>query len=75
MDELHFLTSIRLLSTKILLSDPQRPPELNICLANLLHPSLLCDRPALNYHDDLSHLAVPPLHICLSVSLHAKKYV
>lgn len=68
-----FLNLIRLLSTKILLSDPQRPSELNICLANLLHTSHLCDRPALNYHPDPSQLTVPPLHICLSIHLCARE--
>ncbi len=68
-----FLNLILLLSTKILLSDLQRPSELNICLANLLHPSLLGDRPALNYHADPSQPAAPPLHISLPLRLYARE--
>lgn len=68
-----FLNLIRLLSAKILLSDLQRPSELNICLANLLHPSLLSDRSALNYHANPSQLTVPPLHISLSLRLYARE--
>lgn len=68
-----FFNLIFLLSTKILLSDRQRPSELNICLANLLHPSLLCDIPALNYHADPSHLSAPPFNICRAVYLYARE--
>lgn len=70
-----FLNLIRLLSSKIPLSDPQRPSELNICLANLLHPSLLRDRLALNYHADPSQLAPssPPLFVCLSVYMPERR--
>ena len=65
-----FLNLIRLLSTKILLSDPQRPSEPNICLANLLHPSLLHDRPALNYPANPSQLAVSPSHLSVCQSIY-----
>lgn len=48
---------------KILQSDQQRSSELNICLANLLHPSFLSDT-VLNHHSLLSLLSISVISVC-----------
>lgn len=71
-----FLHLTRLLSSQILLSDLRSPPEPNICLVNLLHPSLLCDRAALVITVLLHHCLLPLLstsYLSVCDSLHTRE--
>lgn len=53
-----FVNLICLLSNKILLGDPQRPSEVNICLGNLVHTSFLRLTVALYHHADPPQLSM-----------------
>lgn len=72
MDELHFLTSSSFYQPRSCsVTRRERQSWTSVWLTSPIHLSSVTDW-ALNYHADPSHLAVPPLHICLSIRLYAR---